>query len=188
MRAMNHGLDDKDRKIISLLQKNPYLSQSKIAQHVDLSQPAAYFRIQKLVKKGFLSRSMGVDLKKIGLPLLKIDLSAEEPDVFMQTMLGCPYVLDLYRMDGGHVFSLFLGGENYSTLEAVKSSIADRKGVSELHSHHVTGSKNGLVMPLSMVEPGGSGPCQADCLQCPRYTEKKCLGCPHTVHYRGNLW
>lgn len=188
MRAIDHGLDDKDRKIIRLLQKDPCLSQSKIAQHVNLSQPAACFRIQKLVKKGFLSRSVGADLTKIGLPLIKIDIAADEPDTFMQTMLDCPYILDLYRMDGGHVFSLFLASENLSTLEAVKLSILSRKGVRELHSHHVQSSKNGLVMPLSMVERGETAPCETTCLHCEQYIEKKCLGCPHTIYYRGRLW
>lgn len=185
---MNHGLDEKDRKIISLMQKNPHLSQSEIAQHVDLSQPAAYFRIQKLAKKGFLSRFVGVDFKKISLPMVKLDVQADNSDLIFPLIENCPYILNSYYMNGGNVFSLFMAGEDMGTLQSVKSNLLKSAGLHELHFHNIRGSKSNLIMPLTMVERRNQSPCLHTCQECDHYVNSSCLGCPYTDYYRGTLW
>jgi len=45
-------MDDIDRKIVSLLEKDPEISQNKIAQEVGISQPSVGVRIRKLKKRG----------------------------------------------------------------------------------------------------------------------------------------
>ena len=185
---MNHMLDEKDRIIISLMQKNPHLSQSEIAQHVDLSQPAAYFRIQKLVKKGFLSRFVGVDIKKISLLMAKLDIQVDNPDLMFPLIENCPYILNSYYMDGGNVFSLFMGGEDKGTIQAVKSNILKSDGFRELHFHSIRDSKSNLIMPLSMVKRRNEPPCMNACQKCDHYVDSTCLACPYTEHYRGTLW
>jgi len=67
LRSVDINLDEKDKKIIFLLQENPFLSQNEISEKVNLSQPAVGARIKKLRKKGFLSYAVGINPKKIGL-------------------------------------------------------------------------------------------------------------------------
>jgi biotin synthase len=59
-------LDDKDRKIISIFERDPEISQAEIAQQVGLSQPTVGARLQKLKQTGAIASSVGMDLKKIG--------------------------------------------------------------------------------------------------------------------------
>ena len=186
--AMNYLLDDKDRIIINLMQKNPHLSQSEIAQHVDLSQPAAYFRIQKLLKKGFLSRFVGVDIKKISLPMAKLDIQVDNPDLMFPLIENCPYILNAYYMNGGNVFSLFMTGENRGTIQAVKSNILKSDGFHELYFHSIQDSKSNLIMPLSMIAQRNQSPYMNACRECDHYVDSTCLGCPYTDQYRGTLW
>jgi Lrp/AsnC family leucine-responsive transcriptional regulator len=37
------------------------------------------------------------------------------------------------------------------------------------------------------TEKEAIAPCGKDCSECPNYLIKECLGCPVTIHYRGQL-
>jgi len=60
-------LDQKDRKIITLLHDNQEISQDEIAKIVHLSQPSVAMRIKKLKEKGIMNHIMGVNLNKVGI-------------------------------------------------------------------------------------------------------------------------
>ena len=48
------GIDDIDCKIMDLIQRNPNLTHTQIAKHVNRSQPTIGMRIKKLEKLGVL--------------------------------------------------------------------------------------------------------------------------------------
>jgi len=48
-------MDRTDKKIISLLMENPDISQSEIASHLKMSQPAIYTRIRRLKNRGIIN-------------------------------------------------------------------------------------------------------------------------------------
>ena len=60
-------LDNTDRKIISLLQENPKVTHSEIAEKIKRSQPTVGMRIKKLTKKGILRIQPGINFKKVDL-------------------------------------------------------------------------------------------------------------------------
>ncbi|MHA1193443.1 MAG: Lrp/AsnC family transcriptional regulator, partial [Promethearchaeota archaeon] len=60
-------LDQKDRKIITLLHDNQEISQEEIAKIVHLSQPSIAMRIKKLKERGIMDHIMGVNLNKVGI-------------------------------------------------------------------------------------------------------------------------
>ena len=60
-------LDEKDRKIITLLHNNQDISQEEIAKEIKLSQPSVAIRIKKLKEKGILDIIIGVNLNKVGI-------------------------------------------------------------------------------------------------------------------------
>jgi len=71
----NIRLDEKDRQIITLFQKNPEISQSEIAEIIGLSQPSVGMRIKKLKDRGILSHIVGMNFKKVNLFLAKVEIS-----------------------------------------------------------------------------------------------------------------
>jgi hypothetical protein len=106
----------------------------------------------------------------------------------MDKMSRCPYVLDVLCMDGGKKMSIFLASEKLSTLESIKSNFLDGYDVEKLDFNVIRDSKNGLVMPVNMVEKKDGVACNFSCSSCNYYKESKCLGCLHSGLYKGSLW
>ena len=64
-------LDDVDRKIISLVQEDPGLTHTQIAEKIDRSQPTVGMRIKKLEKNGILQFQPGINFKLVDLQELE---------------------------------------------------------------------------------------------------------------------
>ena len=60
-------LDEKDRKIITLIHDDQDISQEEIAKKVKLSQPSVAIRIKRLKERGIINQIIGVNLNKVGI-------------------------------------------------------------------------------------------------------------------------
>lgn len=64
-------LDEKDRKIINLLQDNCELNTKQIAYEIDLSVTPTYERIKRIEREGLIRKKVAlVDRKKVGKDLI----------------------------------------------------------------------------------------------------------------------
>jgi len=186
-------LDDKDRVIISLLKEKPDISQSEIAEKVNISQPSVGVRLRKLKKKGAVSFLIGMNFRKVGLYLAKVDLTAKNTAQVLDNFRGCPYFLNGLIVSGKNNLCLFLVGEDISTLEAiVDRHLRSNSNVSNVVMNVLITSSDDLIFPVSMTfdieEEPPCGYSQGKCENCSYYTTERCLGCPITGHYRGNFW
>ncbi|MFX1554025.1 MAG: Lrp/AsnC family transcriptional regulator, partial [Promethearchaeota archaeon] len=57
------GIDEIDCKIMDLIQKEPSLTHTQIAEHVNRSQPTVGMRIKKLENLGVLKYQAGINIK-----------------------------------------------------------------------------------------------------------------------------
>src|SRR5208282_4343776 len=60
-------LDGSNRSILSLIQKDPSVSQVEIAERVGMSQSSVAMRLQKLDEIGLLKSNSGIDIMKLGM-------------------------------------------------------------------------------------------------------------------------
>ena len=58
-------LDEIDRQIISLVQKDPALTHTEIADQINRSQPTVGMRIKKLEKSGILQFQPGINFRRV---------------------------------------------------------------------------------------------------------------------------
>lgn len=100
-------MDDIDRKILNLLQKDATLSTAEIAEIVGLSTTPCWRRIQILEQEGFITRRVAlVDRNKINVPLDVFvairtnEHSFEWLDEFARIVCEFSEVVELYRMSG----------------------------------------------------------------------------------------
>lgn len=100
-------MDDIDRKILNLLQKDATLSTAEVAEIVGLSTTPCWRRIQILEQEGFITRRVAlVDRNKINVPLDVFvairtnEHSFEWLDEFARIVCEFPEVVELYRMSG----------------------------------------------------------------------------------------
>ncbi len=180
------GLDDKDRKIIRVLQKEPHASQSEIAAAADLSQPAVSLRIKKLTERGFLSRSVGMNVKQLNLPLAKLEIALNNGQEHHASFYNCPYIVDVLHMANATRLSLFMVGETESTIHSLAARLQERDGLQLLHYDTITAAQNEVTHPLQL--PNGTECRHCACPSCTHYQTHRCMGCPLTPFYRGELW
>jgi len=100
-------MDEIDRKILNLLQKDATLSTAEIAEAVGLSTTPCWRRIQILEQEGYITRRVAlVDRTKVNVPLdVFVAIRTNEHnwkwlDEFAEIVCEFPEVVELYRMSG----------------------------------------------------------------------------------------
>ena len=184
-------LNDKDRKIMTLLSGNPGISQDEIAREVGLSQPSVAMRLKKLKESGAIMNVSGVNPLKIGLFIAKVDFTTENTTKILNTFKDCPYFMNGFIVSGRNNMTLFFVGEDISTLEAIVDyHLRPLDEVQNVDFNIVIGVANDLVMPLKMnFDRLDRPPCgiNFNCKDCSIHGDR-CMGCPVTGHYKGSLW
>jgi len=189
--AKNIEIDDKDRMILELLERDPEMSQSEIAKVVGLSQPSVGSRIKKLKELGVISHVYGLNIKKSGLYILKVDMKCKRPSKILGKLSNCPFFLNGLVLAGDKNATILLVSEDLTTLEAiVDKHIRAEPDVYDVEAGIVVRAERDAVMPIKMyIERQKNAPCgDGSCTNCDYWKIDLCLGCPVTEHYRGKLW
>ncbi len=99
-------LDEKDKKILMILQKNARESLTKISRQIGLSVDAVHKRIKKLAENKVFATNVTINPTKIGYPLItdiKIklkDASKQEAEDFISYLKNHPRVIELIHIMG----------------------------------------------------------------------------------------
>lgn len=108
-------LDEFDRKILSLLQKNSRLSQREIGEAVHLSSSAVNRRIVAMEAAGVIAAHYAVvDPVKLGRPItIIVEVSVESErldllDAVKARFVACPQVQQVYYISGEMDFVLVI--------------------------------------------------------------------------------
>ena len=109
-------LDDIDRKIISLVQEEPNLTHTQIAERIDRSQPTVGMRIRKLEKSGVLQFQPGINFKKVDLFLATVRINTKNPQEVMDMAKFCPFMLNAFRISGEHNVCVLLASSKIQKL------------------------------------------------------------------------
>jgi len=188
---MRIKLDEKDRKIMSLLSENPEVSQETIASKVGLSQPSVAMRLKKLKDKGAVTSLFGMDPFKMGLYLAKVEVQTNNTTTILDTFEDCPYFLNGFIVSGEYNLCLLFIGDNISTLEAIIDfHLRPLAEVQNAILNIVVDAARDLVIPVKMdFTRSDKPPCGINitCENCSIHG-KRCMGCPITGHYIGSLW
>ena len=79
-------LDDKDKKILNLLQENSRTSYLHIANELGISEATVRYRVKNLIDDGVINKfTVLLDSKKIGYPTTGILMVKIAPDYFEKT-------------------------------------------------------------------------------------------------------
>ncbi|MFQ6135576.1 MAG: Lrp/AsnC family transcriptional regulator [Candidatus Hydrothermarchaeales archaeon] len=186
------GLDDRDREIISLLEDDPRTSQREIAEQLGISQPSVGIRLHKLREKGAISLLAGINFRKIGLYLAKVEVTAKDTAEVLNFFKECPYFLNGLAMSGKNNLCLFLMGEDLASIEAiVNTHLRSNPKIDNVDFDVVISSTADLIFPVKMkLEKRDKQPCgyEVECKDCSYFKVDRCLGCPITGQYKGSFW
>ena len=105
-------LDDRDRRILDLLQTDAVMPVADVAEQVALSPSACSRRIQKLEESGYIARRVAVlDRERIGVPttvfaLIKTAHSDDWIESFRKAISDIGEIVEAHRLTGSYDYIL----------------------------------------------------------------------------------
>lgn len=162
------GLDKRDNIILSMVSKNPKISQEEIAKTIKLSQPSVGARIRKLQHKGILYNINGVNFKVVDLHLAKIDVNSTDTNAIVEEFKDCPFFVNALVTSGRHNLCLLFMGTDLKRLEGiVNHHLRGNPKVKDVEMNIVISTAKDLVLPLNIdYENKKQTSCNQDCRNC----------------------
>lgn len=120
-------VDDLDKSILSLFQKDPEITHSEIANKVGLSQPAVGARIKRLKENGILEHNYGINLRNIKSKIVRIDISSGDPISLLEEVEVLQNVIFAYRMIGNINLTLWVVADTWNEVEDFANYYVRRK-------------------------------------------------------------
>jgi DNA-binding Lrp family transcriptional regulator len=189
-------MDDIDKNLISILQKNGRTSLSDIGKKLGMSHVAVSKRLEKLVGSNLVQITAGVNTEYLDTKIFFMGLETENMEVaerIQENYKNCPRLLMLAPVTGRYnIFAVMIAEDTWS-LESIigTCSIRTEPGVRRSESWFGNAPIYPKFIPLDLA-PATTGspisPCGRNCGTCKRYIANKCMGCPQTSVYRGKLW
>lgn len=112
-------LDDVDKMIISLVQDDPNITHTQIAEKINRSQPTVGMRIKKLEKNGILQFQPGINFKNADIHLATVEVKTNNPEQVMDMAKYCPFMLNAFKLSGNHNISILLASSDLKKLDAI---------------------------------------------------------------------
>lgn len=186
---MTREIDETDKKILCTLAEDPQVSHTELSKRLKISQPAVSARIRKLEEKGILTYMIGTDIKKTQLFLAKIDIATDNVEQVLKFLDACPLYLNSFLTSGRCNMTVLLVSENIrSIMSCVDSHLRKNLPAKNIEFDLIVTPVRPLIVPMKPnMEKKIRTPCGADCGNCTLYASDRCLGCPASIHYKGNL-
>jgi DNA-binding Lrp family transcriptional regulator len=174
-------LDMINKKIISLLEGDTFLSQTEIAKKLGLSQSSIALRLDKLRKSGILSETVGIRLEGSGLEMCRVDLACSDAQFVIQWAKSCPLFVNGSSSVGGRNVSLYFISEDVRMFQNIVDEHVRRlEGVSDVHFFPIVTWATDYIVPVKLdVQKSIEPPCHLN-PYCPR--------CPANKNYDGKIW
>ncbi len=170
MESQVFKIDEIDKSIIELIQKEPMLTHTEIAKRVDRSQPTIGMRIRKLEKAGVLKFQAGINVKTMDLILARVEIQTLEPNELIELVKHCPYMLNAFRLSGSYNLSVLLIGSKLAQIDKmVNSHFRKNPNVSSVYMDIITDVTNDFVLPFDFNFNScgltSSGQCYGKCFK-----------------------
>ena len=135
-------LDDTDRRILRVLQKQGRMSNAELSDQVHLSPSACHRRVQRLESEGFIRGYVALlDARKMNMPttvFVEITLSAQADEVldaFEKAVARVPHVLECHLMAGSADYLLKIVAEDTEDFARIHRQYLTRlPGVTQMQS------------------------------------------------------
>ncbi|MBT9385411.1 Lrp/AsnC ligand binding domain-containing protein [Pseudooceanicola sp. CBS1P-1] len=152
-------LDDRDRKLLTLLQKNADMPIGEMADLVSLSSSACWRRIKRLTDEGFiLSRVAVLDRGKMNVPLTiyvlirTSDHSTGWTDRFRDAVAEIPEISEAFRLTGNIDYLLKVVLPDVAHWDMIYQKLVRRLNFSDVSSYiAMEEMKNTGFVPTSYI-------------------------------------
>lgn len=150
-------MDELDREIITILQREGRISNAQLARRINLSPPATHARIRRMEDEGYIRKYVAlVDRERVGYDMLcfvHISLQLHQADQVGAVRIAIrdlPEVLECYHVTGEYDYLLKVVIRNRADLERfVVERLTPIPGVARIHTSLVlTEVKTSTALPI----------------------------------------
>ena len=188
-------LDNVDKKIIEQLRVNGRSTLQEISKKTGYTSMGIKKRLDKLIKSGVIKVTalMNVSKMKLYPALVFLEFeNAEDMRNIIEKFEKCPRVVKIFTSLGGYNLIALVVAEDQDTLECIsmeKCSMRSQKGIRRSEFFPIVEVYYTPYMDIDprLKQDTDKPPCGVDCKNCVRYKEEKCVACPITTLYRGNV-
>src|SRR3989344_5274836 len=161
------GLDERDNALLSLMQKDPNISQEEIAKKIKLSQPSVGARIKKLHQKGILCAVNGVNFRVVDLVVAKVDVAATDTTAIISEFKDCPFFLNALITSGKHNFCLLFTATDLKRLEGIVNyHLRGNPKVKDIEMNIIISTAKDFILPLNIdYENQRQLNCKQECIE-----------------------
>ncbi len=135
-------LDDRDCRLLALLQENAETPVAELAERLALSPSACSRRIARLRNAGYITGTMALlDREKLNLPttvflLVRAGRHAEDwLETFHKAVAGVPEIVEVHRLTGSFDYILKLVLPNVEYYDAVYKRLVRRVELYDMSAH-----------------------------------------------------
>ena len=158
-------IDDVDKQIIEILQNNPEITHSEIADKVHKSQPAVGARIIKLKRKNLLGQLVGAEFKEIDIKLARIDIAAKNVEELWERFGNCSYIVNCFKITGDYNITIEIVAPNVKTIDQfVDMCLRKDPNIINIRTNFIIDSLRRYVVPLAFdIEKYEERGCTFEC-------------------------
>ena len=190
-------MDDKDKRIVSILYEDGRVSLSKIGEQLDnMSHVAVSKRLEKLKSEELVKITAAVNVENLDVKVIFLGLETETIEVadrIIEKYRHCPRLLMLAPVTGRYNLFAVMVAEDLDSLESMLGTCSMRveEGVRRSETWFGNAPVTPQYLPIDL-DPSRKGvneeECGCLCANCRRHQMKKCVGCPESEVYSGHLW
>ncbi|MFW9820092.1 MAG: Lrp/AsnC family transcriptional regulator [Candidatus Thorarchaeota archaeon] len=145
------GIDEIDCRIMDLIQREPSLTHTEIANHVNRSQPTVGMRIKKLENLGVLKYQAGINIKVADLCFVRVELQTKNPRKVIEMVKKCPFMLNAFRLSGESNMSILMIGLSLKDLDyVVNHHFRNDHEICDVHIDVISDVVNDFVLPVDL--------------------------------------
>ncbi|HDZ19537.1 MAG TPA: Lrp/AsnC family transcriptional regulator [archaeon] len=111
------GIDEADKVIIEMIEKNPSITHSAIAVEVEKSQPAIGARIIKLERKHLITKQVGFNIRFVDIKVAIVYISTKDVDKIVEKIVNCPFINHAFKISGEFNVLCFIAASDLQTIE-----------------------------------------------------------------------
>ena len=111
------SIDDADKIIIEMIEKNPNITHSAIAKEIEKSQPAVGARIIKLERKHLLTKQVGFNVKEVDIKVAIVYISTKDVENVVEKIKNCPFINHAFKISGEFNVLCFIAASDLQTIE-----------------------------------------------------------------------
>ena len=158
-------IDEADKKIIEMIEKDPDITHSAIAKEIEKSQPAVGARIIKLERKHLLTKIVGFNVKKVDIKVAIVYVSTKDVEEIVKKVESCPFINHAFKISGEFNVLCFIAASDLQTIEKLVDLCFRRdKNVINVKTNILIESIHDFVVPIDFqIEDFDGRHCGPNC-------------------------